>query len=369
MRHSAPTMTILLAAILALAACGGGGESAPAPTMETVEQGEITVPEGSPLRDHVEVQAVAASTGTSEISMPAAVEADPERSANILAPLTGRVTSLNVRLGSRVAKGQALATLASGDLLQAYDDDDKAKDALTLAAKALARARGVRAAGGAADKDLEAAQSAYNQAAAEAARASARLAALTAGKATQARELVLSAPFAGVVTALALADGAQVSDPTAALMTVADVSRVFITAQAPEDRSGRIAVGTAATYTLSAYPGEEHRGTVTEVSSALDPTTRRQQVRIEVDNGGGQLLPNMYATVRVALPAAGAVTVPPAALLMNNDAVAVLVEVRPWVFVRRAVTIGDETAQAVRVLSGLKSGERVVVKGGVLFDD
>jgi len=43
--------------------------------------------------------------------------------------------------------------------------------------------------------------------------------------------------------------------------------------------------------------------------------------------------------------------------------------VRPWVFQRRAVQIGDETETSARVLNGLAAGERVVVKGGVLLND
>jgi len=86
-------------------------------------------------------------------------------------------------------------------------------------------------------------------------------------------------------------------------------------------------------------------------------------------NPGGRLLPNMYATVKVNGRQNGGVIVPQSALLMNNDAVSVLVEVRPWVFQRRAVKIGDETEDDARVLSGLVPGDRVVVRGGVLLDD
>jgi len=54
---------------------------------------------------------------------------------------------------------------------------------------------------------------------------------------------------------------------------------------------------------------------------------------------------------------------------MNNDSLSVFVEVRPWVFQRRAVKIGDETDSNARVLSGVKPGDRIVVRGGVLLND
>jgi cobalt-zinc-cadmium efflux system membrane fusion protein len=77
----------------------------------------------------------------------------------------------------------------------------------------------------------------------------------------------------------------------------------------------------------------------------------------------------MYATVRLAAPAEGGVIVPQSALLMNHDAISVLVEVRPWAFQRRPVRIGDETETSAHVISGLQPGERVVVRGGVLLND
>jgi membrane fusion protein, heavy metal efflux system len=112
---------------------------------------------------------------------------------------------------------------------------------------------------------------------------------------------------------------------------------------------------------------------VSEIDALVQPDTRRQKLRIELDNPGQRLLPNMYATATFTLPAgvgaSGGVFVPQSALLMNNDAISVMVEVRPWVFQRRVVQIGDETDTAARVVSGLRPGERVVVKGGVLLND
>jgi cobalt-zinc-cadmium efflux system membrane fusion protein len=66
--------------------------------------------------------------------------------------------------------------------------------------------------------------------------------------------------------------------------------------------------------------------------------------------------------------AGGGVLVPQSALVMNNDAISVFIEVRPWVFQRRIVQLGEETDQAARVLSGVAPGDRVVVKGAVLLN-
>jgi len=352
-----------------VASCQGPKKTDADAAMFSDNQGLLTVPQSSPLRSHLVVQAVGGDGAARMIDLPAAVEADPARVANILTPLSGRVAALKVGLGQRVKRGQVLAIIASGDLAQAYDDDDKARDAFDLAGKALERAKGVREAGGAANKDLEAAQSAYNQAQAEQTRTRTRLKSLNGASAGRTRELVLTAPQAGVVTALSIAAGVQVSDPTAVLMTVTNVDRVFVTANVAESDVGRIGLGAPADVALTAFPGQTLHGRVTEMNAVVEPDTRRQKVRIALPNDDGRLMPNMYATVRVSVPSAGGVFVPQSALLMNNDTTSVLVEVRPWVFQRRAVQVGDETESAARVLSGLAAGERIVVKGGVLLND
>ena len=352
-----------------MASCQGPKKTDADAAMFSDNQGLLTVPQSSPLRSHLVVQAVGGDGAARMIDLPAAVEADPARVANILTPLSGRVAALKVGLGQRVKRGQVLAIIASGDLAQAYDDDDKARDAFDLAGKALERAKGVREAGGAANKDLEAAQSAYNQAQAEQTRTRTRLKSLNGASAGRTRELVLTAPQAGVVTALSIAAGVQVSDPTAVLMTVTNVDRVFVTANVAESDVGRIGLGAPADVALTAFPGQTLHGRVTEMNAVVEPDTRRQKVRIALPNDDGRLMPNMYATVRVSVPSAGGVFVPQSALLMNNDTTSVLVEVRPWVFQRRAVQVGDETESAARVLSGLAAGERIVVKGGVLLND
>lgn len=350
-----------------LTGCGPQGAQDGGGPMFTLENGLYRVPDKSPLRTRLAVQTVASDGGAGMVEVPAQIETDPARTVNILAPAAGRVTALKVSLGQQVHAGQTLAVLASGDYAQAVADDAKAKDGLDLASRALTRAKGVEAAGGAASKDLEAAQSAYTQAQAEEERARQRLLSLSRGGRGRSRDLVLTAPSAGVVTALNIGQGGQANDPTASLMTIANLDHVFVAANLAEADVGRVKVGAAAEVRLASDPGHVRHGTVSEVDAFVAPDTRRQKVRITLPGAG--LAPNLYATVRIAAGGAGGVRVPQSALLMNNDSVTVLVEVRPWIFQRRAVIIGDETEATARVISGLVAGERVVVRGGVLLND
>ena len=365
-----PKLAFVLALPLLLAACSHGeAEQASAPAV-VEDHGVLRVPEKSPLRKELVVAPVEMRTAPHDMVFPATVEVDPAHTVNVVAPLTGRIAELKVGLGDHVSRHQLLAVIESGDMAQAYADVAKATDAQALAKKALDRARGVQQAGGNAVKDLEAAQSAYNQAQAEMDRAQTRLRSLNAaGGAGASRAIQIIAPTSGYVTTLATAPGAYVNDLTASLMTVADLSSVWITANVPEADAGQVAKGQAVAATLAAYPEQVFKGQVSFVSPTLQADTRRNMVRAIFANADGRLKPNMFAKASIGVAQPAQVFVPESALLMNNDSITVFVEVSPWAFERRKVELSyDETAGA-RVLKGLKAGDRVIVKGGVLLND
>ena len=368
-----PHFSLSMLVLLALCASAGtafAAASEPAPLV--VHDGNrIVVPPDSPLRKRLAVAEVGAQGGAHGVAVPALVEADPSRVVAILPPLTGRLVELKVGLGDTVRRGEPLAVISSPDFGQAQDDAVKAADALDLANRTLARARGVMSVGANATKDIEAAESAQRQALAEDQRARERLSTLTgSGRVdAHARGLVVTAPAAGIVTALSVGVGAYLNDATAPLMTVSSLDRIWITAQVPEQLLAGIAPGGAVDVTLAAYPGQALHGKVARVSPVLEADTRRAKVRIVFDNADGRLKPNMFATAVFALPQAVTVSVPTSALLMNNDSTTVLVEVAPWTFTRRIVELGSEDGETVRIVNGLKRGERVVTRGGVLLND
>lgn len=230
-------------------------------------------------------------------------------------------------------------------------------------------ARAVNAAGANAGKDVEQAQSNLVQAQADAARADARLIALGADAGGKSRALTLRAPQAGTVTALGSGAGAFLNDPTAVLMTITNLEHVWITAYVPENLLASVRKGQAVDVVLAAYPDEVRHGSVADISAVLDADSRRNKTRIAFANRDGKLKPNMYASVSLSLAPVAGLRVPASALLMNNDATSVFVEVAPWTFVRRAVATGAEDGDMVQIVSGLRAGERVVVKGGVLLND
>jgi len=120
---------------------------------------------------------------------------------------------------------------------------------------------------------------------------------------------------------------------------------------------------------FAAYPGEVFKGEVLFVSNVLDLDTRRTKVRISIENPALRFKPGMFANVMLFGPRQLLATVPTTALVLKDDTNRVFAEVAPWTFEAVSVETGFQRGGETVIQSGLKVGDRVVVKGGVLLND
>jgi cobalt-zinc-cadmium efflux system membrane fusion protein len=367
-------VVVLVAAVALYRFVGGpaGHPEAPAKAVSLVRSGDaLAVPEGSPLRGKLTVAAVTAREVPRELALPAVVEANPAHLIKVAPPLAGRVTQLKVTLGEQVKAGQPLFVIDSPDLAAAYSDYDRARALLALALKNRDRQRGLSKIGGAAEKDMQQAETDYVTAEAEDQRATARLRqiGIDPDAPNKSRTVTVVAPMDGSVTDLGVAPGQYWNDSTQALMTVADLSRVWVTASVPEKDIALIAKGQAVDVRLVAYPDQVLHGIVLFVSDVLDTDTRRTKVRIAFDNADGRLRPGMFATATFHAETRTFAIAPVGALVLKDDATQVYVETAPWQFEPRTVEIAFQQGEQAFIANGLKAGDRIVVKGGVLLGD
>jgi cobalt-zinc-cadmium efflux system membrane fusion protein len=344
-------------------------DGVPKPLPILLRQGQAyVVPDGSPLRQSLVLQTVARTTIEVPFALPAVIETDPARLFKVLPPLVGRVTRLGKNIGDPVAAGDLLFTLESPDLVQASSDLEKARAAAALTHAALDRQRALGTVGIAARREIEQAESDDAQAQSEQRRAAARLAQLGAGP-DGARSLTVRSPRAGFVVEENASAGAYWNDPTAPLMTIADLSTVFVAASADEHDAGQVFVGQTVSVSLDAYPGETFAATVRSISPLLDADTRRLKVRMPFVNADGRMKPGMFASaVFRGKPHAG-LRVPIDAVVQSGFDSRVFVEVAPWTFEPRVVKLGPRIGGDVEILDGLAPDSRVVVRNGVLLND
>jgi cobalt-zinc-cadmium efflux system membrane fusion protein len=335
------------------------------------EGSRIAIPEGSPLRSKLTTGTVGEKEIQRTFALPAIVEADPSRTVKVLPPVAGRVIDLKVQLGERVVRGQELAVIDSSDLAQAYADGEKARSALKLTKQTLDRVLALEKYSAAAVKDRQQAQNDHAQAQAEFERAQSRLRAIgvSADPKEEVRLLSLKAPVPGSVIDLQVAKGAFLNDLTAAIMTIANLETIWVTANVSEKDTALVTKGQAVNVVFTAYPTEVFKGRVLFVSDVLDPDTRRTKVRIAFQNPDIRLKPNMFASATFMTPKQILPIVPTTAVVLRNEVDQVFVEVAPWTFEAHPIEIDFQQGDEAVVARGLEAGERVVVKGGVLLND
>lgn len=349
----------------------------------------VAVPPDSPQFRQLRVEAVRTrNVVADEIVAPGRIGANPNRVSRVLPPVQGRVLEVMAKLGDFVDQGQPLLSLDSPDAdaavatdFQAEATERQTKFALQKADLDLRRAKELYTFEGIAEKDLLQAQndqatatSNYEiaQAVREQARRKLDLLGLRAGAFHQ--PTVVRAPIPGKVLEVNVTRGeyrgavASHSDTTTApLMTIADLSTVWMFSDVPEPYIRFIRVGEPVEITLVAFPGEVLRGRVAQIADVLDPQTRTLRVHVELPNPAGRLRPEMFGSIRHAGAVRSLPVIPLPAVVQEYGVTVVFVELTPGRFERREITIGPRSGDAVAALTGLKAGERVVVAGAMLL--
>lgn len=366
-----PAGLLLCATAATLAASGCRRTSPPpdAPAVITGSSGQVTIPEGSPLRGTLSFDTARTVRVSDVVSATASVESDPARTVKLFPPMAGRVVALHVQLGDRVQRGEPLITLDAPDFTSAQADLAHASTAYRQAHNNLARERDLATYGIAAQRDVEQAETDFSQAEGDLHCAAAHLTllGLDTGTALRDQALVIRSPIAGRVTDLSVGVGEFHNDPTVPVMTVADLGIVWLTANVPEKDVHVVKVGDRATAVLNAYPTDTVHGVVAKVGDIVDTATRMTKVRITLANPGERLKPGMYASVTFSGRPVPRVVVPATSLLQVRDTYYVFVETRPWTLERRPVVLGLLTGGRAIVREGLASGQRIVSRQVVLL--
>jgi RND family efflux transporter MFP subunit len=181
------------------------------------------------------------------------------------------------------------------------------------------------------------------------------------------RTVVFKAPFGGVVTAKNVVAGQRI-EPGMDLMTLTDLSQVWVVAQVYESEAAAARVGRTARVTLPYDQGAAATGRVGFVYPTLDTDTRTLRVRLELANPRGALKPGMFVNVELGADTATGAVVPDSAVIDTGTRQIVFVETAPGRFVQREVTIALRADGRVALASGIAPGERVAVSANFLLD-
>jgi len=176
------------------------------------------------------------------------------------------------------------------------------------------------------------------------------------------------APQDGIVTMMMVREGMYVK-PSTQVMTLADLSSVWLIAEIFEGQSQWVKVGQSSDVSLSFVPGRTWEGVVDYVYPSLDAKNRTLKARLRFDNPGEILKPNMYANVSIYGGAKeNVLSVPREALIRSGGNERLIVAKENGRYVQRKVVAGMESGEWVEIKSGIKDGEKVVVSAQFLID-
>ena len=181
------------------------------------------------------------------------------------------------------------------------------------------------------------------------------------------RSITLLAPNAGFVLVRNAFPNQRVT-PDSDLYTIADLSRVWIMADVFESDIAAITIGAPAKI-LFPYAGTASvSAKVNYIQPEVDPMTRTLKVRLEANNPGLRMKPDMFVNVEFGTIGTEELTVPAAALLDTGDRQTVFVDLGNGYLEPRQVVVGDRFGDRVAITRGLSAGERVVSSGTFLID-
>jgi len=339
------------------------------------------------------VEPVTQQVFRTEIVTEGKVAVDEDRSTPIFSPYSGRVTSLLVKPGDAIERGQLLFIVEATDMLQTQNDFiaaltgvNKARSQVALAeiiekrhrdlyrdkAVALRELEQAQASLVAAQNDLRAADTAL-----EAAKGRLRILGKTDDEITTFEKTgkinastPIYAPIAGTIVQRKIGPGQYVNaGGTEPVFVVGDLSTVWLVGFVRETEAPKVRIGQQLNFSPLAYPGEVFRGNIKYIATTLDPNSRRLLVRATIPNSESALKPEMYATVTIFIDEGDvAAAVPRDAVIYEGSMARVWVANDADTIELRSIKPGLTENGMIQVLAGVRPGEKVVTKGSLFID-
>jgi cobalt-zinc-cadmium efflux system membrane fusion protein len=313
--------------------------------------------------------------------MEASVDFNEDAEVQAFPSYQGKILSIAVHAGDRVAKGQELYSIESADLIEAESTLIAADGVMRLTTNALDRATALYHTHSLAQKDYD--QAVSDQQTADGNLHAARDSVRVFGKTDEqidriARSrridpaLVVNSPVAGIIVSRAGAPGSFVQPGNApAPVVVADDRTMWLLGAAPEFLSASLHRGQAVQASIPSLPNQRFIGDITMVGSVVDATTRRITLRAEIADPAHSLRSGMFATMTIRLaPPVLSVALPENGVVREGDGT-----YTAWVttdqhhFTQRIISIGGTDNGFREITAGLRAGETAVTNGAVFLSN
>jgi len=356
MLRVAKRSALIIVVLLALGAAGTG-------IARYLHARDLEATTAAQAINYVTTTTVQAGKGGEKLVLPGTLQGFIE--SPIYARTSGYVLRWNRDIGAHVRKGEVLAELDTPEvdqqLAQARAAREQAASSLDLAKSSAERWESLRQRDAVSQQELEERRSTYSQ-------AQANLAAANANE-QRLRNLEdfkrIVAPFDGVVTRRNVDVGDLVDagngGAARALFTLAQTDPLRIYVYVPQSYSALVHPGDAVTVTQAEMHGAAFRGTISRTAGAIDTATRTLQVEVSLPNKDGRLLPGAYAQIELPVETSGNLLAPSNSLMFRAEGPRVAIVDGTGRIRLQPVTLGRDFGQSIEFLSGIRTGDQLVL--------
>jgi len=350
------------------------GMPAKAPSSSSEEAVEVSLTPDAIERAGIKTAVVGTQATMSTLTVPGTVTSNAYRDTKVNSLVGGIVRQVSADLGAVVGRGQPLAVIFSAELAEAQMKYLSMQAMLEADHQKLVRTEKLVTLGAASRQELEEVTATHTGHATEVAAVRQRLLLLGLSPDQVARvsdasqvvsDVVVRAPAEGVIIARSVNPG-QVVGAAQELFIVTDLRTVWVIGDLYEKDFASVKVGSPATIESAARPNAVLNGRVAYIDPRVDPATRTAKVRVEVPNRDMELRLGMYVTLNFQTASAErGLVVPRDAVQAVGERTVVYVPVEgdEGRFAERPVKLGAAVGGSVRVLEGVKPGERIVTSG------
>lgn len=366
------TTSIALMLVCLLGACSKNKEAPTETPVEAAIEDPFLVTLTPELKANLRFGDVTQQELVDTLRIPGRIQVDEHFESRAGAPVTGRITTLDVQLGDYVRAGQRLATINSTELAQYQLSYIKASQQMQLLTKALDRAKLLLEADVISLAELQKRET--ELAAANAELNASRDQLLVLGMmASDINKLGLrnsgmstsqvTSKIGGTVIERKASLG-QVVAPAEELFVIADLSKVWAVAEIPEQQVQNISKGQSLDIEVPALNDAHISATLSFVGDVVNPEKRTVIARADIPNKDKKLKPDMLITILVESHTAEVTAVPVTAVVReNNNDYVYLKASKPDQFRMTEVKLGRSYHGYVEVKDGLKSGDYIVMDG------
>lgn len=351
-----PVLTLIIS-------CSGKKEEPQQKETLSIKGNHVILAESDPVLKKIITETVTEQQYSKNITSAGTIETIPNNYAEIASPFSGRVIRSFINIGQIIKAGSPIFEILAPGYSSVRKDYSDAMNDVRLAEKNYKRQQDLFRHGVGIQKELEEAETEYQNKKTSLSNASSTLNAYNSKG--SGGTYIIKAPISGEIISNKIVTGQYLKEDSEPVVIIAELSKVWITGAVKEKDIRFISPGDPVSVKINTYPDMEITGKVYHISELVDEDTRSIKVLIQCDNPQRKLKPGMFAAVTYSAGTEKAVIIPSQALMQQGDRQYVWIKTGRNEFTKRFINPGSTSEKATMISSGLQPGDIIMIQGGI----